>query len=163
MFNFQLAISEIAGPVIIFSLLFIISIFLLITKRKTDALVLVLSSSISILITEIIKFIFKIPRPIDALILENGYRFPSGHATMAAVVATLIICYAYLKIKNKTFKYATMFLGLCWYVLVSYSRVYLGVHYMVDLRVGGIIGALCTYIVFYNLKLKTKFLNKKML
>jgi undecaprenyl-diphosphatase len=37
---------------------------------------------------------------------------------------------------------------ISWALLVSYSRIYLGVHYPGDVLIGGIWGALCGWLVF---------------
>lgn len=67
--------------------------------------------------------------------LENAkgkFGFPSGHATNS-------ICFALLSsliLKNKTYS----ILIICWSIIVSYSRVYVGVHYPLDILCGAIIG-----------------------
>ncbi|PKP39140.1 MAG: phosphatase PAP2 family protein, partial [Bacteroidetes bacterium HGW-Bacteroidetes-15] len=37
---------------------------------------------------------------------------------------------------------------LAWAALVSYSRIYLGVHYPADIIFGGLLGAICGYAVW---------------
>jgi undecaprenyl-diphosphatase len=81
------------------------------------------------------------------LVIETDPRFPSGHATMAAVVMTLIISYSNKHIKNNYLKYFLWILAIGWFMLVSYSRLYLHVHYPIDIIAGGLIGILSTMVV----------------
>ena len=74
----------------------------------------------------------------------NGYRggqfgFPSSHAAntfCAAMLLTLILRQRWL-----------LWL-FAWATVVSYSRVYLGVHYPGDILVGALLGSACGWIAF---------------
>lgn len=68
------------------------------------------------------------------------YGFVSSHAANSFAVAS----YSILLIRNK---YYTMFIIL-WAALVSYSRIYLGVHYPGDILGGAILGLFLGYIVY---------------
>lgn len=78
--------------------------------------------------------------------LPNGrcggrYGFVSSHATnvfAVAVVSSLYLRMGWLQI--------TMFL---WALLVSYSRIYMGVHYPGDVICGGLFGALVGLFVYW--------------
>ena len=78
--------------------------------------------------------------------------FPSGHATFAAVIMTLTIHYSHKYIKNKIFRYITYFIAVCWFILVSYSRLYLQVHFLIDIIVGGFIGIISTIVILNTFK-----------
>jgi undecaprenyl-diphosphatase len=78
------------------------------------------------------------------LVAETDPRFPSGHATMAAVVMTLVIYYSNKHIKNDYLKHFLWIVAVVWFMLVSYSRLYLHVHYPIDVIIGGIIGIIRT-------------------
>jgi undecaprenyl-diphosphatase len=64
------------------------------------------------------------------------YGFYSGHASSAFALATFL--WFILKRKHKTLGIAM----LVWAVLVAYSRVYLGVHYLGDVLMGAFMGTL---------------------
>lgn len=84
--------------------------------------------------------------PISSLVhLVNGYHggrygFPSCHAANTMALAVFL---------SKVFanRRATIAL-ITWSVVVSYSRVYLGVHYPGDIVVGFIVGALVAMLCF---------------
>ena len=83
------------------------------------------------------------------------YGFVSSHATNCFAFATFSI----LLLQNK-FKWMLPMI-LFWAVLVSYSRIYVGVHYPADLFGGAILGALVGFFVFWLLKLLNQKLNLK--
>ncbi|MEA3477144.1 MAG: phosphatase PAP2 family protein [Bacteroidota bacterium] len=69
------------------------------------------------------------------------YGFVSSHAANSFALAVFLI-----GLLGKRFKYFTILI-LLWAVLISYSRIYLGVHYPGDVIVGGIFGATLGYIL----------------
>ncbi len=69
------------------------------------------------------------------------YGFPSSHAANAWSMAFFAM---YLVRRNKL----TVFLTL-WALVMSYSRVYLGVHYPGDLMVGTLIGFITATVAYY--------------
>lgn len=85
--------------------------------------------------------------PISPLVhIVNGYRggrfgFPSSHAANAWSMAFFAM---YLVRRSKL----TCFL-VCWAFLMSYTRIYLGVHYPGDLLVGTFIGFLFATLFYY--------------
>ena len=80
-------------------------------------------------------------------ILKNsgGYSFVSGHATNSLAVSTFMIATL-----RKHFK--PIYAILIWPVLFAYSRIYLGVHFPVDVISGIILGLIIGY-GFYKLSI----------
>ncbi len=150
--SFQILISHLAGTGIMFTLMVILAFFLYEKKDPKDFYTILFSSTAAMCITYTLKLVLKVSRPEHMLVIEDGYRFPSGHATMAAVIMSLGIYYTKRHIHDKHLRYFLYSSAFAWYVLVSYSRLYLGVHYPIDVIVGGIIGIVSTLSVIMIFK-----------
>lgn len=72
--------------------------------------------------------------------------FVSGHATNSFAIATMFS----LRLR-KYYKYITLLL-IFWAVLVSYSRMHLGVHYPTDIIGGAILGTTISMIMYWVYK-----------
>jgi membrane-associated phospholipid phosphatase len=70
----------------------------------------------------------------------NQYSFPSGHTSSAFTTATSLSL-----VFPKWYVIAPSYLWAC---SVSYSRMYLGVHYPTDVLAGAIIGTACSFLSF---------------
>jgi undecaprenyl-diphosphatase len=68
------------------------------------------------------------------------YGFVSSHAANTFGVGMLLL----LIVRNRWFTAVMIF----WATLVSYSRIYLGVHYPGDIIGGAMLGMLCGYLVY---------------
>lgn len=75
----------------------------------------------------------------------RSYSFVSGHSTTSFAVITFMIYTL-----KEHYKYP--FLLLVWPILFAYSRIYIGVHYPLDIFIGMIIGITIGY-AFYKMSL----------
>jgi len=110
---------------------FILALFLLylafIKKDRKKAAVILVTYICLILLIPTLKFAFSEVRPCSApwkIQCPSDYSLPSGHA---AAVAVILIAY----LTTRLFPYA-----LLAYVVVSLSRIYLGVHVFKDIIAG---------------------------
>lgn len=107
---------------------------------------------INFLINSAIKNIFELQRPFvqdPALFLlqKDGYSFPSGAAQSAAIYFGLLMFYI-----KKRWSYT---LGAILFTLLSFSRIYLGLHYPIDIIAGWIVGGLIfTAFYFFHKKVE---------
>lgn len=71
----------------------------------------------------------------------GSYGFASSHAANTFALATIV----WLLFKDKWKPTRWIFL---WAGIVSYTRIYVGVHYPGDVLVGALVGMLCAYVVY---------------
>jgi len=81
------------------------------------------------------------------------YGFVSSHAANSFAVAS----YSLLLIRNRYYTISIIF----WALLVSYSRIYLGVHYPGDILGGAILGVVLGYIIYRLFIFLDGKINKK--
>ncbi|BCU67086.1 phosphatase PAP2 family protein [Sulfolobales archaeon HS-7] len=108
-------------------------------KYRKSSLILVGAFLLAIVTGEISKFVMAQPRPF--LVLQGvhvivpkplDYSYPSGHALIVGTGAIVVML---------TLPYYISFPLTAEAILVSYSRVYVGVHWPVDVFAGWILGA----------------------
>ncbi len=120
----------------------IASILLWLWKKRFYILPFGITIFGSYLFYTVSKIIIHRPRPDIAYYIENGFSFPSGHATMA-VAFYGFLAYVLLR-EQKHWKRKTniLFWGLIFILGIGLSRLYLGVHYLSDVWGGYLLGSL---------------------
>lgn len=99
------------------------------------------------LLTEVIRFFYHHPRPFDALgftplIAESGSSFPSGHMTFFFALA-IVVWYV-----NRRWGVWFLFAS----ALVGVARIYVGVHWPLDILGGAAIGILSAMFIHWLLR-----------
>lgn len=128
----------------LFYLVVLVVWYLGVSKKEGIYLSLVLFASL--FLNFAIKTLVAIPRPylhplVQALSEAEGFSFPSGHAQSTA---TFFFSLALLYRKKALWLLALVMIGL-----VSFSRVYLGLHYLEDVLAGALLGAGFAFMAFY--------------
>ncbi len=120
-------------------------------KAKKVAILGLIALFISNVAVYLLKPIIAEPRPflvlgnVHQLITETEiYSFPSGHTANSFAVATLIGLKYSLKFRNKKFRLIYPLIAFA--VVIGFSRIYIGVHYPLDVIFGALIGVTCALI-----------------
>jgi len=88
------------------------------------------------------KLAFHRPRPIESVLLETSYSFPSGHATIAMAFYGFMGYVLARSATRWTTKVNLSFLAGTLILLIGLSRILLGAHYLSDVWAGYLVGAL---------------------
>ncbi|HSV48978.1 MAG TPA: phosphatase PAP2 family protein [Candidatus Acidoferrales bacterium] len=120
--------------------------------RKQNGLLLVGAMAGAALLVSIVKRIELVPRPDNAIVLNNGYSFPSGHTVGIVVLGGVLAYFAWSYWKNTSVR-AGIAGGYGVAVgLVSFDRVYLNTHWFSDVFGSLLLGAfwLLSVILLYS-------------
>lgn len=129
----------------------IVCIFLFI-KNKKYGLVMSINYVISAVVAFVTKELVARPRPLSALIkIPSSHSFPSGH-TLTALVFYISLSYLMTKNYNKQTKIITLLPFITISILISLSRIYLGVHFFSDVIGGYLLAIPCTIIAINIIK-----------
>lgn len=137
--------------------LFILFLSLFFIKfPKREALVAILTLLVMVFfvttITDLTKHVIARIRPnnneelntlIRILRSPSGFSFFSGHASSSFSITTFVVLFL-----RHDFKWVYLF--YIWPILFAMSRVYVGVHFPIDLIVGAMVGVLSAWM-FYKL------------
>ncbi|MBZ5963787.1 phosphatase PAP2 family protein [Leuconostoc gelidum subsp. gelidum] len=91
-------------------------------------------------VTQLIKYLVRNPRPIPQLLSEHGYSFPSGHTMIAILLYGTLIIIIQTKMQNSLLKYITIMMFLILIIAIPTSRIYVNVHYPSDILAGLALG-----------------------
>lgn len=123
----------------------VVLLIILFKQNKHWAILIPSVTALSSITNSTLKIIFKRNRPLGrTLVVEKSYSFPSGHA-MVSTSFYLTLAYFITRHTNNPiiFIIASILIAI-----ISYSRVYLGVHYPIDVLVGIGLGLIVTVITF---------------
>ena len=123
-----------------FYLIALTFLYLAISKKLCYRTALILF--FSMWLNNLLKNVFKLERPSEGLIEVSGYGFPSGHAQNSSTF------WGYLAIITQNL--FIFILAVVLVVLIAYSRIYLNVHYPIDV-IGGIIIGISLVLIYHFL------------
>jgi len=133
----------------------ILIILFLIKKTRLTSIVAGLSVVLArLVITEVIKYFYHSVRPylvldnVRKLIAENKnfQSFPSGHTAIFFAIAMAIFYF------NRKWGIIAFVVA----VLVGLSRIYVGVHWPIDILAGALIGIISGIVINYGFKIKNQ-------
>lgn len=153
-------ITHLGDPIIVTS----ITILLVIIPkaRKKVGYPMAAAVIVSEALNLILKEIFARERPnILQLVNETTYSFPSGHAMINTTVYTMLGIFAIKYIRSKKIKIPVIIMCIIMPLIISFSRVYLGVHYAGDVLGGMLLGFAVTVFIYALLKKEEKLLQAK--
>ena len=117
--------------------------YLLLQKRRLEALSLIVSLGGGLILSETLKQVFERTRPpMQWHTAETlNASFPSGHALLSTVVYLTLGAMLARAVKGRAMKAYAMGVAVALALLVGASRIYLGVHWASDVLGGWSLGA----------------------
>lgn len=142
--NFFESMTFIGDGLCVVVVSFIVTLFF--PKHRKLALLLIVSYLLSGVFSQLLKWVITAPRPCNYFRMYypdfyldtfkssrlGNNSFPSGHSTSAFAMATVFSLY----FKNNTVSIIALLVSL----LVGYSRIYLGHHFLIDVFGGMVLG-----------------------
>jgi undecaprenyl-diphosphatase len=125
------AMHSVAGMVLLFGLL---AGYLWRRQARYWLLALAFAVPGGMVLNVALKFFFQRARPVfeDPLVTLTTYSFPSGHTTAATCFYGLLVSYLVMARPAWSVRVGTVAFCLTMVLLVAFSRVYLGAHYVSD-------------------------------
>lgn len=132
-----------AGSVLI-PLAIVLAAVLLWRRRTGEALLIVTATAGASALNFLVKNLMARPRPdiIEPFIDVKGFSFPSGHATVSTAFYLTLGLLAAGWVRKWESRVYVLLAALAAILLVGFSRLYLGVHYLSDVLAGFTLGGL---------------------
>lgn len=103
----------------------------------------------------ILKHSLNISRPIGGVVEATGQSFPSGHATLSFIFFIMLI-YIFEEYIPPIWRNIFNVFCITSALLISFSRIYLGVHWFSDVLAGIVLGLVVSFLSIYIFK----YINK---
>ena len=135
-------ITLLGTGIVVMTIVFISALFLWLSEHRFSALLLVIATWGGVVINSLLKNTFDRPRPQvfewGAHVLTSS--FPSGHA-MSSTIAYGTVAYLAARLQKRRWsRWVTFIIAGTLILLISASRLYLGVHYPSDVLAGSLMG-----------------------
>jgi membrane-associated phospholipid phosphatase len=158
--DFMVWITNVGSPYVLALAAIFLSIILLLHRETYDAFLYMLIAFIALVV---LKDTFHLARPDAALVGISGWSFPSGHATISTAFF-FTTAYSFFDWTKSSFSKTLLVLGCIVSAgLVSFSRIYLGAHWSLDILAGIALGFLSVSFValIFNIFLEERGFFKR--
>ncbi len=156
--RFFLVFTDLGSTVGIITITGLLLAYCLYRHHRQEAKLLLAGVGGAAVANVVIKLIYKRQRPSlwHALVSEPGYSFPSGHAMASSALVFTLVYISW----NTRLRWPVVILGIPFFLLVSLSRLYFGVHYPSDIVGGWLASLLWVSSVVFISTHKSAILNR---
>ena len=136
-------------------------IYLFLKGKRKESLIFASMIVLSSLSVTLLKNIFLVARPINELMMETDFSFPSGHSSIAVVLFGFLAYFVIKQNKNnkndKIIRFIILIISAIGILIVAFSRLYLNVHWISDVIGGLIIGTIWLLLAILLLKKESRY------
>jgi undecaprenyl-diphosphatase len=118
----------------------ILAVYLFYRNYRQYSALLLAAMGGDALIVSIAKTLVHSPRPLNGLVYDTGFSFPSGHTTASIVFCGLLTYLAWQHWKSPKAKTVSITLSITITSIVVFDRIYLNVHWFSDVVGGCLLG-----------------------
>lgn len=135
-------ITALGGYPILVVLVTVVIGYLLVVRLFGPALFVLIAILSGTAVSQVLKILYDRPRPdiVEHLVVVHTASFPSGHATMSAVVYLTLATLIVRLVDDVGARIYVMSIAALVAILVGLSRIYLGVHWPSDVAAGWALG-----------------------
>ena len=128
----------------------VLAILLIVLHHIRFSLLLLAAMAGDALLVVFFKMVIMSPRPLDGIIVESGYSFPSGHTTSCVVFFGVLTYFVWKHWSSFKIKASMAGLYVSLTSVVAFDRIYLNVHWFSDIVGAVLLGAfwltLCIFL-----------------
>lgn len=136
-------VLAVVGSAVVYLPLFT-AVALWLVRRGLPRLALFVAATLALspLLNRLVKALVDRSRPLvpEPVAMAEGLSFPSGHA-QSAIVSVSVLLLVFLPLLHGRRRVAAFALGAAYVLIIGFSRVALGVHYVTDVLAGYALGA----------------------
>ena len=134
------AVTTIGQPLVLAGIATVSGAAMLIYRRWSDGVLLLVGLTVGSLLILPIKEVVHRPRPPYALVSGTGLSFPSEHAAVALLFFAVVLVFVFRTEFMKKTRWLAVGLSAAAVLVVSFSRIYLDVHWLSDILGGWLFG-----------------------
>ena len=136
-------ISLLASWPVVTGICLFMALYIVRERSRYHLLALLLTIPIGMVMNAMLKYAFHRSRPVwdDPILMIGSFSFPSGHAMAATLLYGFLAAYAVRKVRAWQWRVLAVLAAGLLIGLISFSRLYLGVHYLSDVLAGMAAGA----------------------
>lgn len=158
----MLAVTQLGSAWFVITLVAIVTL-VLVGRRSSRSLMLIvpLSAAGASLLVTVVKLLIARPRPTigDVVAVANGFSFPSGHSAQAVATYAALAWVVTRGLFRRGARTAVWLAAGVIVLLIGFSRLYLGVHWLSDVIGGYTIGA-CWLVVVVTSVVATQHVRR---
>lgn len=140
--TFMVFVTRFGNPAVLISVAIFIVVLLMMRGHSYDAALFAVTMVVAVISLTVLKNTFQIARPSSPFIDAEGWSFPSGHTTVAVTFFFMLVHSFFNRMKTFKGKTVLMLGSIVVAFLISFSRLYLGAHWALDILAGIALGFL---------------------